>query len=87
MPPRGGAGRGVHASGKLEKGRTMPKGKSHKGIRKRMRKTRRGKVMRAHAKTGHLMSGKSGARKRRLRGKAGVSAGQVKTYIRLIDGV
>jgi large subunit ribosomal protein L35 len=64
----------------------MPKLKSHKGIRKRMKLTRRGKVIRAQANTGHLMSGKSGQRRRRLRRKGAVSKGQVKTYVRLITG-
>jgi large subunit ribosomal protein L35 len=64
----------------------MHKGKTHKGIRKRMRLTRRGKVVRSRAGGGHLLSGKSGQRKRRLRRKALVSKGQVKTYRRLISG-
>ena len=64
----------------------MPKGKTHKGIRKRMRRTRRGKVVRSTANRGHLMSGKSGARKRRLRRKQTVKTAQTKTYLRLIDG-
>jgi len=64
----------------------MPKQKSHKGIRKRMRVTRRGKVLRKKANAGHLMSTKSGQRRRRLRRKTGVHSTQVKTYIRLIEG-
>ena len=64
----------------------MPKGKTHKGIRKRMRRTRRGKVMRSTANRGHLMSGKTGDRKRRLRRKQTMVTAQVKTYLRLIDG-
>ena len=64
----------------------MPKLKTHKGIRKRMRVTRRGKVVRSKANTGHLMSGKSGQRRRRLRRKTSVHPSQVKTYIRLIEG-
>jgi large subunit ribosomal protein L35 len=64
----------------------MPKLKTHKGIRKRMRVTRRGKVLRRKANKGHLMSGKSGQRRRRLRRKTSVHPTQVKTYIRLIEG-
>jgi len=64
----------------------MPKMKSHKGIRKRMKSTRRGKVTRRRANRGHLMSGKSGKRRRQLRGKALVAKGQVKDYARLIGG-
>jgi large subunit ribosomal protein L35 len=65
---------------------TMPKGKSHKGIRKRMKLTRTGKVVRRRANKGHLLSGKSGQRRRRLRRAANVSQGQVKVYTRLITG-
>lgn len=62
----------------------MPKGKTHKGVSKRMRKTRTGKILRNRANRGHLMSGKSGKRKRRLRGKDTVKTAQAKTYARLI---
>ncbi len=64
----------------------MPKGKTHKGTRKRMKLTRRGKVTRRRANRGHLMSGKSSKRRRKLRGKDTVAKGQVKTYARLISG-
>ena len=64
----------------------MPKMKSHKGIRKRMKLTRRGKVTRRRANRGHLMSGKSSKRKRQLRRKATVDKGQVKIYARVIGG-
>ena len=64
----------------------MPKGKTHKGIKKRMKLTRTGKVMRKRANRGHLMSGKSGKRRRGLRGNATVFSGQVKTYTLLIEG-
>jgi len=62
----------------------MPKMKSHKGIRKRMNRTRRGKITRRRANRGHLMSGKRGKRRRQLRGKATVAKGQVRTYARLM---
>ena len=64
----------------------MPKQKSHKGIKKRMRLTRRGKIVRKHANAGHLMSGKSGQRRRRLRRSGAVHEAQVQTYTRLIEG-
>lgn len=65
----------------------MPKhGKSHKGVRKRMKLTGTGKVTRSRANTGHLQSGKSSVRRRRLRKSATVSKGQLKTYARLITG-
>jgi len=62
----------------------MPKGKTHKGVRKRMKLTRRGKITRRRANRGHLMSGKRGKRRRHLRGKATVAEGQVRTYARLM---
>ncbi len=45
----------------------MPKQKTHKGLAKRVKVTARGKVLRKKTFRGHLMSGKSGRRKRRLR--------------------
>jgi len=45
----------------------MPKMKTHKGLRARVRVTRRGKVVRRKAGKSHLMSGKSGKHCRRLR--------------------
>ncbi len=64
----------------------MPKMKSHKGIRKRMKRTRRGKVTRRRANRGHLMSGKRSKRRRQLRGKTTVDKGQAKIYARVIGG-
>ncbi len=45
----------------------MPKMKTHKGLRKRVRVTASGKIRYRSSFTGHLMSGKSGNRRRRLR--------------------
>lgn len=45
----------------------MPKFKPHKGLRKRVRVTARGKVARKMSFGSHLMSHKSGSRCRRLR--------------------
>jgi len=42
-------------------------GKTHKGLQKRLKKTGTGKLMRRRPGVSHLMSGKSGKRKRRLR--------------------
>ena len=64
----------------------MPKLKTHKGIQKRMKITGRGKILRSKANTGHLLSDKSGSRRRRLGRSALVSKTQVKTYTRLITG-
>jgi large subunit ribosomal protein L35 len=45
------------------------KQKTHKGLRKRVKVTARGKVLRKMAFAGHLMSSKSGNRCRKLRHK------------------
>ncbi len=45
----------------------MPKMKTHKGSAKRMRVTASGKIKYKKSNAGHLMSGKSGNRKRKLR--------------------
>ena len=45
----------------------MPKMKTHKGIKKRIRLTANGKVRHKRANSGHLMSSKSGKRCRGLR--------------------
>lgn len=45
----------------------MPKMKTHKGLKKRIKVTAKGKVVYKHPNAGHLMSGKSGSRVRRLR--------------------
>jgi large subunit ribosomal protein L35 len=45
----------------------MPKQKTHKGLAKRVKVTGRGKVKRRRAFTGHLMSGRPGKQRRRLR--------------------
>jgi len=45
----------------------MPKMKTHKGAKKRFKVTGTGKVMRRRAGKGHLLSGKSSKRRRKLR--------------------
>ncbi len=45
----------------------MPKMKRHKGLAKRIKISARGKVRFNKSGAGHLMSGKSGSRRRRLR--------------------
>jgi large subunit ribosomal protein L35 len=44
----------------------MPKMKTHKGLKKRVKITASGKVKAHKSFTGHLMSGKSSKRRRRL---------------------
>jgi large subunit ribosomal protein L35 len=48
--------------------------KTHKGLRKRVRVTASGKIKHRRTFTGHLMSGKSGDRCRRLRQPAYIHA-------------
>ena len=45
----------------------MPKMKPHKGLKKRIRLTAKGKLKHKRSNAGHLMSGKSGNRCRKLR--------------------
>ena len=45
----------------------MPKMKTHKGLKKRVKVSARGKVKFKQSFSGHLMSGKSGNRRRSLR--------------------
>ncbi len=45
----------------------MPKQKTHKGLAKRVKVTAGGKVLRRKTFGGHLMSGKSGKRRRQIR--------------------
>ncbi len=45
----------------------MPKQKTHKGVSKRVRVTATGKIKRGRANRSHLMSSKSGKRRRQLR--------------------
>ena len=56
----------------------MGKQKTHKGLRKRIKVTGTGKVMRKRAGAGHLMSGKNAKRRRRVTGSAVVLGTQAK---------
>ena len=51
----------------------MPKIKTRKGISKRIRVTRTGKLVRAHAWKSHLLEHKSAERKRNYRSAAAVA--------------
>ena len=59
----------------------MPKNKTHKGWKKRVKITARGKVRHKRSFAGHLMSGKSGDRIRRLR-KPSLLKGSIAKRIR-----
>ncbi len=56
----------------------MPKLKSNRSVRKRMRITKSGKVKHFKATKGHLLTAKKSKRKRRLRRPAYVSSAEKK---------
>ncbi|MCC6678255.1 MAG: 50S ribosomal protein L35 [Phycisphaerales bacterium] len=60
----------------------MPKMKTHKGLKKRIRISARGKVKVKKPGSGHLMGGKSGNRCRRLR-KLDILTGKIADRIKL----
>jgi large subunit ribosomal protein L35 len=57
----------------------MPKQKTHKGLVKRIKITARGKVKRRRSFGGHLMSGRSAKRRRKIRSSAIVQGEVAKT--------
>ena len=63
----------------------MPKMKTHKGLKKRLRVSRKGKVMRGRTGRSHLMSGTSAKTRRHLRRKATVQKTIAKMYRRLLQ--
>lgn len=64
----------------------MPKMKTHKGAKCRIRVTSSGKVRFKRSFTGHLMSGKSANRVRRARKPSFLSGAIAKRVKRLIGG-
>lgn len=62
----------------------MPKQKSHKGLLKRVKVTARGKVKFRKAFTGHLMSHKSGDKRRDLRGTSVAKKGDIRRLERML---
>jgi large subunit ribosomal protein L35 len=62
----------------------MPKMKSHKSIRKRFRATASGKLKRRQSGKKHLLSPKTGKRKRQLRSPITETTKIAKTYVRLM---
>ena len=62
----------------------MPKLKTHKGLAKRVRVSPNGKVKRKKAFAGHLMSGKTGNRKRTLKRTSLVSKGFTRSTLRAL---
>lgn len=62
----------------------MPKKKTKKSAAKRFRKTASGKLKMTRPGRGHLLSGKSGKRKRHLRKRAVPGKTEIKRLIDLI---
>jgi len=60
----------------------MPKLKTHSGLKKRVKVSSKGKIKRNKAFKSHLMSGKSGNRKRKLRKKTLIAKGYVRSMLR-----
>ena len=57
----------------------MPKQKTHKGLKKRVKVTASGKVKHKRTGGGHLMSGKSSKRRRRISGSSTMIKAVAKT--------
>ncbi len=62
----------------------MPKMKTHKGTKKRVRVTASGKIKHRRSNTGHLMSGKSGKRRRSLRQRGVLKSSFAKRMLRAL---
>jgi large subunit ribosomal protein L35 len=62
----------------------MPKQKTHKGLAKRIKVTRRGKVMVPHAGKSHLMTGTSPKGVRNKRGRKRASRAMEKNLARML---
>ncbi len=65
----------------------MPKVKSHRAARKRMKLTAKGKIKKRSAFTSHLLSNRSAKRKRQLRKGSILSDKDTKNIKKLISGV
>ena len=62
----------------------MPKIKPHKGLQKRVKVTATGKIIRKKANKRHLMSSKTGNRRRKLGRTATVAQCNVKNAMRML---
>lgn len=62
----------------------MAKIKPHKGLKKRVKVTASGKLVRRKANKGHLMSGKPGKRRRRLSRPGQIAPADLKTIRRML---
>ena len=64
----------------------MPKMKTHKGSKKRFRVTASGKLKRRQAGKKHLLSHKTGKRKRHLRESVAETGKMAAKYIKMMGG-
>jgi len=64
----------------------MPKQKTHKGLRKRVKVTARGKIKRKKAGAGHLMSSKNAKRRRRISNPAVAKTATAETMKVMLGG-
>jgi large subunit ribosomal protein L35 len=64
----------------------MPKQKTHKGLRKRVKITAKGKVLRKKAGAGHLMSSKNAKRRRRISNPAVTKTATANTMKTMLGG-
>jgi large subunit ribosomal protein L35 len=62
----------------------MPKMKTHRATAKRFRITRKGKVLHRKATGNHMLTKKTGGRRRRIEGMAEVSPQETKNIKRLL---
>lgn len=65
----------------------MPKQKTHSGLKKRIKVTATGKLMRGRAYKNHLAQHKTTKQNRQLRGESTVSASDVKRIKSLISNL
>ncbi len=65
----------------------MPKQKTHSGLKKRIKVTGSGKLMRHKAYSNHLAGSKTTKQNRQLRGETGVSASDYKRIKQLISNL
>ncbi len=77
---------GFDAPERCERSVNMPKQKTRKSVVKRVKITAKGKVKRTTAGRGHLLTGKSRKRKRRLRGGSLVSGADRRRILTQIAG-
>jgi large subunit ribosomal protein L35 len=64
----------------------MPKMKTHKGAKKRFHVTAQGKLTRRQAGKKHLLSNKTGKRKRHLRGTITDAGRLSRKYVKIMGG-